>query len=76
MVIGSFIFDELKISNSCYMAAAIEFSKNLNTKTTPCSIFFQAPSSPIWKGMHSSIYSFGESPPFYLNSAESLSKNK
>lgn len=26
MVIGSFIFNELKISNSCYMAAAIQFS--------------------------------------------------
>lgn len=29
MAIGSFIFDELKISNSCYMAAAIEFSLSL-----------------------------------------------
>jgi hypothetical protein len=76
MAIGSFVFEELNLSNSCYMAAAIEFSKSPAMKTTPCSIFSRARSSPTSKATHSSIYSSGESLPSSSNYAVSPSKAK
>lgn len=76
MALGSFIFDELKISNSCYMAAAIEFSNCENIQITPCFTSSRGHSSPTSRAMLSWICSSGGSPPSSSNSCGFLSKGR
>ena len=75
MVIGTFIFQELKISNSCYMAAAIQFSILLATQIMPCFTSSQDHSSPTQNLMPSQTSSSGESRPYYSSCAGGPSRN-
>lgn len=56
MGLGNWVFDELKVANSCYMAAAIEFSTTADTQTTPSFTSSLDPSLPTSQDMSSSTY--------------------
>jgi len=70
MPIRSLVFQELKISNSCYMAAAIEFSTPPFIQIGLCFISSRDLFSLILMDMSSLICLFGEYRPLSSRSVE------